>query len=116
MRAIDETNKRKNNSSVDGGVEFVGDTQTPFLSDRILLTSKLIVYQALVNSETDKLKGLPNEDYWRYPDVNWEMIFSTGITKLMSINLYMQLLYDKEINKAGRFKQTLALGISYKFI
>jgi hypothetical protein len=28
--------------------------------------------------------------------------------------LYMQLLYDKEIDLKGRFKQTLALGLTYK--
>lgn len=32
------------------------------------------------------------------------------------VNLYIQFLYDKEIDLGGRFKETMALGLTYKFI
>jgi hypothetical protein len=31
------------------------------------------------------------------------------------MSLAWQLLYDKEIDLGGRFKETLALGLAYKF-
>lgn len=108
--------KRETNTTTDGGLEFVSDLQTPLWAERILLTSKLTVFQALMYSESDDLKGLPEEDYWKAPDVNWEMIFSAGISEMVNVKLYMQLLYDKEIDRAGRFKETIALGFTYKLM
>lgn len=102
-------------TSFDGGFEFVNDFKTPLAGGAINLSSKLIVFQALFNSESDDLKGLPEEDYWRSPDVNWENIFTANITKYIMVNIYTQLLYDKEIAKGGRFKQTMGLGLAYKF-
>jgi hypothetical protein len=32
------------------------------------------------------------------------------------VNLYVQFLYDKEVDLAGRFKESLALGITYKLM
>jgi hypothetical protein len=32
------------------------------------------------------------------------------------VNLYAQFLYDKEVDLAGRFKQSLSLGITYKLM
>ena len=55
------------------------------------------------------------EDYWRAPDINWETVFTASITKYLMVNLYTQLLYDKQIDRAGRFKQTLGLGLSWKY-
>ena len=105
--------KRETNTTTDGGLEFVNDLQTQLWAERILLTSKLTVFQALMYSESDDLKGLPEENYWKAPDVNWEMIFSAGLSEMVNVKLYMQLLYDKEIDKVGRFKETIALGFTY---
>ncbi|HSG28427.1 MAG TPA: hypothetical protein VLA34_08095, partial [Candidatus Krumholzibacterium sp.] len=74
------------------------------------------VYQALIYSKKDDLAGTEMEDYWKAPDVNWENIFTANITKYLMVNLYIQLLYDKEVDLGGRFKQTMALGLTYKFI
>lgn len=109
-------NKRETQTSSDGGLVFVTDFRTPLARERISYTSKLTVFQALFYSESDKLKGQPNEDYWKSPDVNWENIFTASITKYLMVNLYIQLLYDKEIDLKGRFKQTLSLGLTYKLI
>lgn len=108
--------KRENKSTNDGGLLLANDFKTPLAHEKITYTSKLTVFQALFYSESKKLKGLPNQDYWKSPDVNWENIFSASITKYLMVNLYMQLLYDKEVRLGGRLKQTLSLGLTYKLI
>lgn len=107
---------RETMTSFDGGLLLDSEFKTSFSGDKITLNSKITVYQAFLYSEKDELEGLPEEDYWKAPDVNWENIFTANITKYLMVNLYIQLLYDKEIDLGGRFKQTLALGLTYKFI
>ena len=75
-------------------------------------------------------------DYWRAPDVSFQNNFSASITKYLSVNLYAQLVYDKfdsaanvdpakpladqiavvdrNVRKAGQFKETLSLGLTYR--
>jgi len=110
------TNERETQTSNDGGIEFVTEFKTPLAQERITFASKLTVFKALFYSEADELKGQPSENYWKSPDVNWENTFTASITKYLMVNLYMQLLYDKEIKLGGRFKQTLSLGLTYKLI
>jgi hypothetical protein len=74
-------------------------------------------------------------DFWRATDVNLQATFTSKITKYLQVVLYAQLIYDKfdtaanvdptlppvdlateidkNIRKAGQFKQTLALGLTY---
>ncbi|MFH1007888.1 MAG: hypothetical protein V1800_10375 [Candidatus Latescibacterota bacterium] len=94
----------------------VTDFRTPLAGDRIALVSKLSLFMAFFYSESDALKGKSNEDYWKSPDVNWENTFTAGITQYLMVNLYVQLLYDKEIKLGARFKQTLAMGLTYKLM
>jgi hypothetical protein len=110
------TNTRATETTNDGGLISVTDFTTPLAKEKITFTSKLSLFKALYYSEADNLKGLPNENYWKAVDVNWENILTAGITKYVMVNLYVQLLYDKEVDLAGRFKQTLALGLTYKLI
>ena len=107
---------RETQTTNDGGFQFDSEFITPLADDRITFSSKLTVYQALFFSESDELKGLPEEDYWKSPDVDWENIFTAGITKYLMVNLYMNLLYDKEVDVGGRLKETLSLGLTYKFM
>lgn len=99
------------NTQLDGGLELVSDFKSPFADDRILLTSKLTLFKAFFNSEKDNL----NDD-WKALDMNWENILSAVVTSHVSVNLYLQLLFDKQIADDIRLKQTLALGLTYKFI
>jgi len=101
------------NSSNDGGIESVTDLKLTF-SDKISYTSKLSLYKALFYSKSDQLKGTPGGDYWKQPDVNWENTVSVAVAKYVTVSLYTQLLYDKEISKTGRFKETLSMGLTYK--
>jgi hypothetical protein len=107
--------KRETETSMDAGIEFVNDLRTPLAGNRIKLQSKLIIFQALYYTKADDLEGLVNEDYWRSPDINWENTFTASITKYLMVNLYTQFLYDKEIDRTGRFKQTLGLGLTWKY-
>ncbi|MGB7061955.1 MAG: DUF3078 domain-containing protein [Candidatus Zixiibacteriota bacterium] len=101
------------NSTNDGGIESVTDVKLT-LSDKISYTSKLSLYRALFFSESGELKGTPQEDYWKEVDVNWENNVSVSVARYVTVSLYAQLLYDKEIDKKGRFKETLSLGLTYK--
>jgi len=111
-----KTGKRKTKVTTDGGFVFINEFTSPLSQERILLTSKLIVFQGLFYSESDELKGLPEENHWKSPDIEWENTFSASITEYLMVNLYTQFLYDKEIDRSGRFKQTLSLGITYKLL
>jgi hypothetical protein len=107
---------RRNKFNNYGGVTFATDFTTPLAQEKILYTSKLVLFQALFSTEAAKLRGQPNADYWKALDVGWENIFTASITKVLMVNLDAQLLYDKEISTKVRLKETLALGLTYKLI
>ena len=108
--------ERENISTNDSGMEFVSGFRTPLADGAITLTSDLTVYQAFYYSESDALEGLPGADDWKSPDVNWENTFSAGITEHIVVNLYVQVLYDKEIDPDVRLKETLSLGFTFKLL
>jgi hypothetical protein len=98
----------------DGGLEWVTDYKHTFAEERMNLVTKLRLFQALVNSESDELAGLESEDYWQAPDVAWEATFSAAVSSYIQVTLFAELLYDKEVELRGRFRETLGLGLSYK--
>ena len=105
--------KTEFNSTNDGGIESVTDAKLT-LSDKLSYTSKLSLYKALFYSKSDELKGTPQQDYWKEVDINWENTISAAVAKYVTVSLYIQLLFDKEVSKKGRFKETLSLGLTYK--
>jgi hypothetical protein len=78
----------------------------------------------------------PVADFWKVTDVNFQNTFTSQITKHLAVNLFVQWVYDKfdasanvdlalpvdvlvaevdrNTRKAGQFKETLALGITYQ--
>ncbi len=100
-------------STQDGGVEMVSDFKQA-ISSTLMITSKLSLYKALFFSKADDFKGTVAEDYWKAVDINFENKISASVAKYVEVSLYLQTLYDKEIDLRGRFKQTLALGLTYK--
>jgi hypothetical protein len=111
---VDTTSRRTEiNSTNDGGIESVTDAKLT-LSDNVSYTSQLTLYKPLSFSESGKLRGTSLEDYWKEVDVNWENTVSAAISKYVTVSLYIQLLYDKEIAKKGRLKETLSLGLTYR--
>jgi len=136
----------------DGGIEWVTDYKNRILDGRVSWTTKLSIYQPFFYSGKDELEALSADSLAAYGldpdidsftttvDVDWENIFTTQITEIISVNLYVKLLYDKydntvspeanesedglinaddvkrAVRKAGQFKQTLAVGIIYRFL
>jgi hypothetical protein len=103
---------RENKSSNYGGATFATDFTTPLAQDKIVYTSKLTLFQAVFYSDA----AADTAGKWKALDVGWENIFAASITKVLMVNLDAQMLYDKEIDTKLRLKETLALGLTYKFI
>jgi hypothetical protein len=99
----------------DGGIESVTDVKLSF-GENLQYTGKLTLYKAFFFSEKDKVMGTEFEDYWKAADINWENIVTASITKIIAVNFYTQVLYDKEVSKKGRFKETLGIGFVFKML
>ncbi len=114
---IDTDLNSESTTVTDGGLESVSDA-TLMLSERIQFVSKLSLYKALFSSQSDDaaLIGTEAEDYWKAVDVNFENTFSAAVSKVISVSLYTQILYDKETEKKARFKETLALGFVVRML
>jgi hypothetical protein len=95
-----------------GGVTFATDFTTPLAQEKITYTSKLTLFQAVFYSDA----AADPAGYWKALDVGWDNTIAASITKYVMVNLTAQLLYDKEIDTRLRLKETLALGLTYKFI
>lgn len=107
------TKTTESQTARDGGIEMVTDLKQS-ISSTIMFTSKLTLFKALFYSKADQFKGTPAQDYWKAIDVNFENKLSASIVKYIEVSFYLQTLYDKEIDLRGRFKQTLALSLTYK--
>lgn len=99
----------------DGGFEWVTDLKTANKQKWLGFVSSLKVYEAIFSSKSEEVKNTSKENDWRYPDVSWENILTLNITKYVMINFYTQLLYDRELDRDLRFKQTLSVGLTYNY-
>jgi len=109
------TGDRSTETQHDEGLMFDTDYRVPFAGGKLVYSGKLNVYQALANSESENISGQVNADYWKTPDVRWEQNLSVGITGYLAMKLYVDWRYDKDVDLAGRFKQTLGLAFVYMF-
>jgi hypothetical protein len=106
------TQTRSDKFSNYGGATFATDFTTPLAQEKITYTSKLTLFQAVFFSDA----AADPEGKWKALDVGWDNTFAASITKVLMVNLNAQLLYDKEIDAKLRLKETLSLGLTYKFI
>jgi hypothetical protein len=97
----------------DGGIQFVSELRTPLAEDRITLTSRLELYQALMYSEEDE-EGVG--DAWQSLDAGLENALTASITEHITVNLAVDLLYDEQIDDEVRFRETLALGLRFQLL
>ncbi len=102
-------------TTTDGGIESVTDIHY-ILSEQLNYIGKLTLFKAMFFSKKDEFKNTPAEDYWKAVDVNFESTVSASVSKYLVVSFYAQLLYDKQTDRRGRFKETLALGLTYKFL
>jgi hypothetical protein len=99
----------------DGGVEFVTDA-TLTLGKSLLYTGKLGLFKALSYSEKDQVAGTPQADDWKAVDASLENIITAKVARVVAVIFYTQLLYDKQIEKRVRIKETLAIGFTLTMI
>jgi hypothetical protein len=148
--AEDGSRKKESFSTRDGGFEFQTTVTEPMLDEKVVYKGKLLVFYPVYFSRSDALEEFDRialaqdptreevQDFWRSPDVNFQNSFTAQITKLLSVNLYLQWVYNKldeatdvdtsldpavlmekvdaGIRKGGQFKQTLSLGLSYTLL
>lgn len=135
----------------DGGFEWVTDYKSKILQKRISWTSKLTVYQPVFYSGKSDLDGLSADSLAAYHidsevaklstrvNADWENIWTSQITKMISVSLYTRWIYDaydssvkplvgpdgsllnpeavrSAVRRAGQFKETLSIGITYRFL
>ncbi len=100
-------------STNDGGLEFVSLYRTPYANDVIFYRTKLVLYKALFYSESD-VEGI--SDDWKAVRMNWEHTFTANLTSLINVNLFFQLIYEKMEIDELQYKQTLGLGLTYKLL
>lgn len=108
----DSTEIRGEKTIYDAGLGSVGELTTPLFRERVRVNAKLTVFQALYNSYASETDG----DAWKSPDLEFEAIFTTLVTRLIAVNLNVQWLYDQQIDKAGRFKEYVTLGLTYSLL
>jgi len=109
------TTETKSITTNDGGIESVTDVQLT-LNERLIYTSKLGLFKAVFFSEKDKFAGTPQTDDWKAIDINWENSVTAQLSKIITTKFYTQLLYDKQISRRGRIKETLGIGFLFKLI
>lgn len=138
-------------TNVDGGFEWLTTVTQPLLDKAVVYKGRLLVFYPVFFSDDgdlstfDELARMADparesvKDFWKAVDVNFQSTFTTAITKHLSVNLFVQLIYQKYdratnldltkplvtdlipvvdagIRKAGQFKQTLALGFTYTLL
>ncbi len=101
----------KSNTAKDGGLESVTDLSIE-AGKTIKYTGKLTLFKSLFFSESN----IATNDDWKAVDVNWEHILTAQITKFVQTSLYVQLLYDKQLDTGVRFKQTLGMGVAVNIL
>lgn len=136
-------------SSWDAGAELVLDYMRAF-NPQFSYTSRLSVYQPFHWSKTDVFEALGADslaaagldtdiaDYTTTVDIDWQNTFSAKVTKVIAVQLYVELLYDKydntivpvtdpsgsltnagavdfAVRKKGQFKETLGIGLAWTF-
>lgn len=136
--------------TTDGGLELQLTSTQPLLQKRVLYQGKLLFFYPVFYSKSSALEEFdrlalasdptrdPVGDFWQTVDVNFQNTFTAQITKILAVNLYLQMVYDKfdaatnvdtaapidllirevdgGVRKAIQFKQTLALGFTFKMI
>ncbi len=125
-------------------VLFPFDNERFFFKSRLVVfvpvyysaKSDLEAYDQAV-AANDTLYADPIADYWKAVSTDWQSTLTAKISEVLSMDLYFQLVYEKfdpstDLNpdlpldarianaavgtrKKAQWKQTLALGISYRF-
>lgn len=99
----------------DGGIELVSDIIAP-ISKNASYTGRVTLYKAFFYSGADELIGTPQENLWKTPDASFDNILAVKAGSLLTVNINVQLLYDKETDSSVRLKESIAFGLTYKLL
>jgi len=109
------TGERKTDVTNDGGFELNMNLKAENKAKWASLLSSLRVYEAVVSSKADAFKGTDQENYWRFPHVQWENTFVLTFAKYLMLNVSAYVMYDKDINVNVRLKETFSAGLTYMY-
>ena len=104
----------QDDSTNDGGLEFVAEYKSPLAKGAINYNTKLVLYKALFYSLSDDETNAAYTENWEAVRMDWTHIFTAGITRLINLNLFFQLIYDERVIDELQFRETLGLGFTYK--
>lgn len=101
-------NRRVDGIPVDGGIEGIVEFKQIFGLLNASYNSRLSAYKALFKS--DAVAGVDN---WKAPDLKWENLLSLNLWKMLSLNLNLDFIYEKEQSPDIQWKEILGLSFSY---
>lgn len=93
---------------IDGGVEGIIEYKQIISTLNASYNSKLTAYQAIFKSDASE-----GNDNWKALDLKWENMISFKLWKALSLNLNLNLIYEKEQSPDIQWKEVLGLGLSY---
>lgn len=93
-----ETEDEIEDMRVETGMESVTDLSLS-LGENLLFTSKVELFSNIEAS---------NEI-----DVNWDNLLTAKVHEYVSVNLNVQILYDRDVSKKRQMKQSLSLGLNF---
>ncbi len=109
------------NTANDGGIEFQTDMKQPVFGEKSLFESQLLVFAPLFYSQASALEEFdaiaqgadPTResvgDFWKSPNATWRNRLLTKLTKVVSFDLYVELVYQK-FDPATRVDTSLPPG------
>lgn len=100
----------KRSTSTSGGLEWVTNFSSTFAQEKMKYDTQLRTFVAFFRSGGDK----DGNNDWKAPHLAWEHTLSASVTKIVQVQLFVEMLYDKDISHAFRIRETLSLGLTYK--
>ena len=99
-------------TSNDGGFEWFSTVRVASKEDRAVYASELRVFKAVATNQSNPV----TRQYWPSVDVDWQNTLSSKVTSWLSFDLFWQVLFDKQIDKTGQYKQTLGVGLTWQLL
>lgn len=96
----------------DGGIESRTVGRFASAEDRTVFRSELTLFQAVFFSGEEQEFAVFGEDRWQTLDVRWQNILSNKLNKWMSLDIYVEYLFDEQLDKGGQFKETMGVGVT----
>ncbi|NLG18354.1 MAG: hypothetical protein GX556_13560 [Fibrobacter sp.] len=107
------TGDRFRDVTSDGGIEFNMDLKATNKENWLSYIGSLRIYEALISSKAEDLKGTDQENDWRYPHVKFENTLSVTVAKYLMLGFSVSTYYDRDIHVNFRLKETFSAGLTY---